>query len=277
MRSVTLSSGERVPALGIGTWRMGESRAARAEEIATLRLAIDLGATLIDTAEMYGEGATEALVGEAISGRRDEIFLVSKVYPHNASRAGATAACERSLLRLRTDRIDLYLLHWRGDVPLAETLEAFLTLQQRGKIRYFGVSNFDVGDMRDLWELPGARAVATDQVLYNLTRRNVESALLPWLHERHIPVMAYSPLEQGRLVRHRELTALARRDGMSPGQLALAWLLSHDNVIAIPKSGNRERLKENLGALDHPLTPAQLLELDRIFPRPAGVRPLEML
>ncbi|MGB6450156.1 MAG: aldo/keto reductase [Steroidobacteraceae bacterium] len=277
MRSVTLSSGERVPALGIGTWRMGESRAARAEEIATLRLAIDLGATLIDTAEMYGEGATEALVGEAISGRRDEIFLVSKVYPHNASRQGAAAACERSLLRLRTDRIDLYLLHWRGDVPLAETLEAFLTLQQQGKIRHFGVSNFDLGDMRDLWELPGARAVATDQVLYNLTRRNVESALLPWLHERHIPIMAYSPLEQGRLVRHRELSALARRDGMSPAQCALAWLLSHDDVIAIPKSGSRERLKENLGALDHALTPAQLLELDRIFPRPAGVRPLEML
>lgn len=277
MRSVTLSSGERVPALGIGTWRMGESRAARAEEIATLRLAIDLGATLIDTAEMYGEGATEALVGEAISGRRDEIFLVSKVYPHNASREGAAAACERSLLRLRTDRIDLYLLHWRGDVPLAETVEAFLALQRQGKIRYFGVSNFDLGDMRDLWELPGARAVATDQVLYNLTRRNAESALLPWLHERHIPVMAYSPLEQGRLVRHRELTALARRDGMSPGQVALAWLLSHDDVIAIPKSGNRERLKENLGALDHALTPEQLRELDRIFPRPAGVRPLEML
>lgn len=277
MRSVTLSSGERVPALGIGTWRMGESRAARAEEIATLRLAIDLGATLIDTAEMYGEGATEALVGEAISGRRDEIFLVSKVYPHNASREGAAAACERSLLRLRTDRIDLYLLHWRGDVPLAETVEAFLALQRQGKIRYFGVSNFDLGDMRDLWELPGARAVATDQVLYNLTRRNAESALLPWLHERHIPVMAYSPLEQGRLVRHRELTALARRDGMSPGQVALAWLLSHDDVIAIPKSGNCERLKENLGALDHALTPEQLRELDRIFPRAAGVRPLEML
>ncbi len=277
MRSVTLSSGERVPALGIGTWRMGERRAARAEEIATLRLAIELGVTLIDTAEMYGDGKTEALVGEAIADRRDEVFLVSKVYPHNATREGTGSACERSLRRLRTDRIDLYLLHWRGDVPLAETLEAFLALQQQGKIRYFGVSNFDLADMQELWELQGARAVATDQVLYNLTRRSAESALMPWLGERHIPIMAYSPLEQGRLAQHRELIALARRDGMSPAQAALAWLLAHDDVIAIPKSGNRERLKENLGALDHALGPAQLRELDRLFPKPRQPQPLEML
>lgn len=277
MNGVTLSSGERVPALGVGTWRMGESRAARAEEIATLRLAIELGATLIDTAEMYGDGATEALVGEAMAGRRDEVFLVSKVYPHNASREDAVAACERSLLRLRTDRIDLYLLHWRGDIPLAETLDAFTTLQEQGKIRYFGVSNFDVGDMRELWDHPGARAVSTNQVLYNLMRRNPESALLPWLRERRIPVMAYSPLEQGRLVRHRELAAFARRAGMSAAQAALAWLLARDDVVVIPKSGSRERLKENLGALDHTLTAEQREELDRIFPPPAGPRPLEML
>jgi diketogulonate reductase-like aldo/keto reductase len=277
MRSVTLSSGERVPALGVGTWRMGERRAARAEEIATLRLAIELGATLIDTAEMYGDGATEALVGEAMTGRRDEVFLVSKVYPHNASREGAAAACERSLLRLRTDRIDLYLLHWRGHIPVAETLEAFQRLQEQEKIRYFGVSNFDVGDMRELWELPGARGVATDQVLYNLMRRNVESALLPWLRERRIPVMAYSPLEQGRLVRDPKLADFARRAGVSPAQAALAWLLSHDDVIAIPKSANRERLQENFDALDGALAPQQLEELDRIFPRPAAPRPLEML
>ncbi len=277
MRTVTLPSGERVPALGIGTWRMGESRAARAEEIATLRLAIDLGATLIDTAEMYGDGATEALVGEAIAGRRDEVFLVSKVYPHNASREGTAAACERSLVRLRTDRIDLYLLHWRGDVPLGETLAAFLTLQRQGKIRHFGVSNFDLADMRELWELPGARTAATDQVLYNLTRRNAESALMPWLRERHIPVMAYSPLEQGRLAHSRELIAFARRGGMSPAQAALAWVLARDDVIAIPKSGSRERLKENLGALDRALSPAQLRELDRLFPKPGKARPLEML
>ncbi len=277
MRSVTLSSGERVPALGIGTWRMGERRAARAEEIATLRLAIELGATLIDTAEMYGDGKTEALVGEAIAGRRDEVFLVSKVYPQNATRRGTAIACERSLQRLGTDRIDLYLLHWRGDVPLAETLEAFLALQQQGKIRYFGVSNFDLADMQELWELPGARTVATDQVLYNLTRRNAESSLMPWLSERHIPVMAYSPLEQGELAQHRELIALAHRYGMSPAQVALAWLLARDDVIAIPKSGNRERLKENLGALDHALDPTQLRELDRLFPRPPRPQPLEML
>ncbi len=256
---------------------MGERRAARAEEIATLRMAIELGATLIDTAEMYGDGATESLVGEAVSGRRDEVFLVSKVYPHNASREGAVAACERSLMRLRTDRIDLYLLHWRGDVPLAETLEAFLGLQRQGKIRYFGVSNFDLADMRELWELSGVRTVATDQVLYNLERRNAESALMPWLRERHIPVMAYSPLEQGRLAAHRELQALAHRDGRSAAQAALAWLLAHDDVIAIPKSGTRERLKENLGALDYTLGPTQLRELDRLFPQPRRPEPLEML
>jgi len=277
MRSVTLPSGERVPALGIGTWRMGESRTARAEEIATLRLAIDLGAGLIDTAEMYGEGAAEALIGEAIHGRRDEVFLVSKVHPHNASRAGATAACERSLLRLRTDHIDLYLLHWRGDIPLAETLEAFIALQQQGKIRYYGVSNLDLGDMRELALLPGGRAVATDQVLYNLTRRGIEHDLLPWLRERHIPLMAYSPIEQGRLLGSRELAAFARRHDMTPAQAALAWLLAHDDVIAIPKTGRRERLKENVGALDHPLDAGALRELDRLFPRPAAPTPLEML
>lgn len=277
MRSVTLPSGERVPALGIGTWRMGETRTARAEEIATLRLAIDLGATLIDTAEMYGEGATEALVGEAIAARRDEVFLVSKVYPHNASRRGAAAACERSLLRLRTDRIDLYLLHWRGDIPLAETLDAFMTLQQQGKIRYYGVSNLDLAAMKELAALPGGRAVASDQVLYNLTRRGIELDLLPWLRERHIPVMAYSPIEQGRLLANRGLAAFAQRHGMSPAQAALAWLLAHDDVIAIPKTGNRERLQENIGALDHPLGSAQLRELDRLFPRPAAPQPLDML
>ncbi len=277
MKTVSLPSGERVPALGIGTWRMGERRAARAEEIATLRQAIELGVSLIDTAEMYGDGATETLVGEALSGRRDEVFLVSKVYPHNASREGVPAACERSLLRLGTDRIDLYLLHWRGEVPLAETLEAFLALQQQGKIRYFGVSNFDVDDMEELWAHAGGRTVATDQVLYNLTRRNLEAALLPWLRERCVPVMAYSPLEQGRLVRHRKLIDFARGAGLSPAQVALAWLLSHEDVIVIPKSGSRERLRENVGALDHVLTLAQRRELDRLFPRPAGSHPLDTL
>jgi aldehyde reductase len=277
MKTVTLPSGERVPAFGLGSWNIGDDRAARAEEIATLRLGLDLGARLIDTAEMYGDGRSEELIAEAIAGRRDEVFLVSKVYPHNASAKGAIAACERSLKRLKTDRIDLYLLHWRGNVPLAETLQAFMRLQQAGKIRHFGVSNLDLGDMRELWRLPGGGAVATNQLLYNLTRRGIEWDLLPWLRERRVPLMAYSPLEQARLSGNRKLIGFAERHGMTPAQAALAWLLARDDVIVIPKTGRRERLKENLGALAHALTAAQLAELDRLFPPPAGASPLEML
>ncbi|HTT01099.1 MAG TPA: aldo/keto reductase [Steroidobacteraceae bacterium] len=277
MRSVTLPSGERVPALGIGTWRMGENRTARAEELATLRLALDHGVSVIDTAEMYGEGLSEMLVGEAIAGRRDDAFLVSKVYPHNATRHGTAAACERSLLRLRTDRIDLYLLHWRGSVPLAETLNAFQALQRDGKIRYYGVSNFGMTDLRELWTLPAGRASATDQLLYNLLRRSIEWDVLPWARERHLPIMAYSPLEQARLIQDPRLVGLAQRFHLSPAQAALAWLLAQDDVIAIPKTANRERLRENLGALDESLTSAQLRELEQAFPRPAGPRPLETL
>ena len=277
MKIVTLPSGERVPAFGLGTWYLGENRATRAEESATLRLGLDLGATLIDTAEMYGEGLAEELIGEVVGGRRDEAFLVSKVYPHNASRRGAVAACERSLRRLRTDRLDLYLLHWRGTVPLAETMEAFIALQRAGKIRHYGVSNLDLTDMQELWSVPGGPAVQTDQLLYNLTRRGIEWDLLPWLRERRIPVMAYSPIEQARLVRNPKLADFARRHRMTPAQAALAWLLANDDVIVIPRTGRRERLRENLGALDHQLTKAQLAELDRLFPPPAGPRPLEML
>ena len=277
MRTVALPSGERMPAFGQGTWQMGENRATRVEEIETLRLGLDLGATLIDTAEMYGEGRAEELIGEAIAGRRNEVFLVSKVYPHNASRRGAVAACDRSLRRLRTDRIDLYLLHWRGSVPLSETMEAFVTLQQAGKIRYYGVSNLDIKDMEELWIVPGGSAVATDQLLYNLARRGIEWDLLPWLRERHVPVMAYSPIEQAKLALDRKLANFARKYGMTPAQVALAWLLASDDVIVIPKTSRRERLKENLGALDHKLTAAQLAELDRLFPPPARSQPLEML
>ncbi len=277
MKIVTLPSGERVPTFGLGTWYLGENRATRAEEIATLRLGLDLGATLIDTAEMYGEGLAEEFIGEAVGGRRDEAFLVSKVYPHNASRRGAVAACERSLRRLRTDRLDLYLLHWRGTVPLAETMEAFIALQRAGKIRHYGVSNLDLTDMQELWSVPGGPAVQTNQLLYNLMRRGIEWDLLPWLRERRIPVMAYSPIEQARLVRNPKLADFARRHGMTPAQAALAWLLANDDVIVIPRTGRRERLRENLGALDHQLTKAQLAELDRLFPPPAGPRPLEML
>ncbi|MFP5404779.1 MAG: aldo/keto reductase [Gammaproteobacteria bacterium] len=277
MNTVRLPDGEAVPALGQGTWNMGDDDATRREEIATLRLGLDLGLTLIDTAEMYGEGRAEELVGEAIAGRRDEVFVVSKVYPHNASRAGVAAACERSLRRLRTDRIDLYLLHWRGQVPFAETVEAFETLQQAGKIRHWGVSNLDRADMEELWAVPGGSAAATDQLLYNLGRRGIEWDLLPRLRERGVPIMAYSPIEQARLLRDRKLKDFAQRAGMTPAQVALAWLLTKDGVIAIPKTSHPERMKENAAARDHPLTPEQLSELDGLFPPPRRATPLEML
>lgn len=277
MKTVRLPSGERVTALGMGTWFMGENTATRAEEIATLRLGLDLGVSLIDTAEMYGAGQSEELIGEAIAGRRDEAFLVSKVYPHNAGRKQAIAACERSLRRLGTDRIDLYLLHWRGGVPFAETMDVFQELQQAGKIRHYGVSNLDLDDMQELTSVPGGQAVQTNQLLYNLTRRGIEWDLLPWLREQGIPMMAYSPIEQGRLVGDPDLEDFARRHGMTSAQVALAWLLANEDVIAIPKTIHRERLKENLAALEHPLNSAQLQELDELFLPPTGPSPLEIL
>ncbi|MGN8062440.1 aldo/keto reductase [Ralstonia sp. 22111] len=277
MKHVTLPNGERVPALGMGTWNMGDDRATRAEEIATLRLGLDLGLRLIDTAEMYGEGLSESLIGEAIAGRRDEVFLVSKVYPHNASRRGIAAACERSLRRLGTDRLDLYLLHWRGDVPFEETLEGLRALQRDGKIRQYGVSNLDLSDMEEWWDAPGGDQIAVNQLLYNLSRRGIEWDLLPWLRERRVPVMAYSPIEQARLVRHPKLVHFAQACGMTPAQVALAWLLARDGIIAIPKTGHRDRLRENIGALSHTLTAEQLATLDSIFPPPKGPRALEML
>lgn len=277
MRAVTLPAGVQVCAYGQGTWHVGDDPAARGEEMATLRLGLDLGATLIDTAEMYGDGRAETLVGEAIAGRREEAFLVSKVYPHNATRQGAVAACERSLRRLKTDRLDLYLLHWRGDVPLAETMEAFAALQRAGKILHYGVSNLDCADMETLTAVSGGCAVQTDQVLYNLMRRGVEWDLLPWLRERRMPVMAYSPLEQARLAGDRRLADFARGRGMTSAQAALAWLLAKDDVIVIPKTSRRARLKENIRALDIAFAPSDLEELDRLFPPPAGPLPLEML
>jgi aldehyde reductase len=277
LKTIALPGGERIPALGLGTWCIGDDPAARAEEIATLRLGLDLGALLIDTAEMYGNGRSEELVGEALRGRRDEAFVVSKVLPQNASRAGTKAACERSLRRLGTDRIDLYLLHWRGAVPLAETLAAFVELQQQGKIRHFGVSNLDLADMQELWSLAGGKHVATNQLLYNLSRRGIEFDLLPWLQYRHVPVMAYSPIEQGRLLKDAGLVGFARRHGITAAQAALAWLLHQDDVIVIPKTSNRERLRENLAAVEVQFSAAQLAELDKLFPAPTGPTPLEML
>ncbi|MCX7141105.1 MAG: aldo/keto reductase [Proteobacteria bacterium] len=277
MKTVTLPSGEFVPAFGMGGWNLGEDAATRAEEIATLRLGLDLGATLIDTAEMYGDGRSEELIAEAIAGRRDDVFLVSKLYPHNASAKKAAAACEHSLKRLKTDRIDLYLLHWRGSVPLAETLQAFMRLKEAGKIRHYGVSNLDFADMQELGRLPGGEGVATNQLLYNLTRRGIEWDLLPRLRARRVPVMAYSPIEQGRLTGNRKLVGFAERHGMTPAQAGLAWLLAREDVIVIPKTGRRDRLKENLGALSHALSADQLLELDGLFPPPRGATALEML
>ena len=277
MKTIRMPSGEQVPALGQGTWRMGEDEALRAQEIASLRAGLDLGLRLIDTAEMYGDGRTETLVGEAIAGRRDEVFLVSKVYPHNASRKAMQRACTESLKRLKTDCIDLYLLHWGGSVPLAETLDAFARLQLAGHIRNWGVSNLDTSAMTELWTLPGGREVQTNQVLYNLTRRGIEWDLLPWLRKRGVPLMAYSPIEQGQLAQHRGLRELANHHGITPAQLALAWLLAHDGVIAIPKTSSPARVAENFKALEHRLDPAALAQLDRLFPPPRGPVPLEMI
>jgi len=264
-----------VPALGLGTWKMGEARGHRPREIAALQHGIDLGMTLIDTAEMYGEGGAEELIGEAIQGRRQEVFLVSKVYPHNATRKGAIAACERSLRRLRVESIDLYLLHWRGSAPLAETLDAFAELKDSGKIASFGVSNFDASDMEEAWGL--SEGVETDQILYNLTRRSVEHDLLPWLRNHHVPVMAYSPVERGRLLRNRDLARIAERRGATPAQIALAWLLAQPDVIAIPKSADAKHVEENRAAADLALTAEELAALDSAFPRPKKSKPLEML
>lgn len=277
MKTVRLPSGELVPALGQGTWYMGEDRSARKDEVAALQLGLDLGLRLIDTAEMYAEGGAEQVVGEALVGRRDQAFLVSKVYPHNASRQGAVAACERSLKRLKTDRIDLYLLHWRGSHPLAETVEAFEALQRAGKIRHWGVSNLDLADMQELRGVPGGEACAANQLLYNLGRRGIEWDLLPWLRQRGVATMAYSPIEQGRLSRHKGLQDFARRHGITPAQAALAWLLAQEGVSAIPKSADLARVRENAAAREITLDPAQLAELDRLFAPPTGASALDML
>jgi diketogulonate reductase-like aldo/keto reductase len=256
---------------------MAEDARRRKEEIAALRTGIDLGMTLIDTAEMYTDGQAEELVGEAIDGRRNEVFLVSKVLPQNATEVGTVAACERSLNRLRTDYLDLYLLHWRGNVPLEETLEAFAALVAAGKIRHFGVSNFDTADMEELWNTPGGRSTATDQVLYNLSRRGIEFDLIPWCQKRSMPIMAYSPIEQGRILRHPELQAIAARHNATAAQVALAWVIRQDGIIAIPKAGSATHVKENRAAANLQLAPEDFALLDRVFPPPNSPQPLEML
>ncbi len=277
MKTVLLTPTEKVPALGMGTWRMGERSSERKNEIASLQRGIELGMSLIDTAEMYGEGAAEKVVGAAIAGRRDEVFLVSKVYPHNATTRGTIAACERSLARLGTEVIDLYLLHWRGNVAFNETIAGFERLQRDGKIRHWGVSNLDPGDMEELVRTPGGERVAANQVLYNLTRRGIEWDLLPWCEAHRVAVMAYSPVEQAELLRDPRLVKLAQEIGRSPAQLALAWVLARDKVIAIPKAGQVAHVEDNFGALAQPLDAATLARIDGIFPPPRRAEPLAML
>jgi diketogulonate reductase-like aldo/keto reductase len=277
IRSVVLPSGEKIAALGQGTWQFAERPGRRADEIASIRLGLDLGMTAVDTAEMYADGASEVLLGEAIAGRRDEVFLVDKVLPGHATRAGTVRACEASLARLGTDRVDLYLLHWRGNVPLAETVAGFADLMARGLIRYWGVSNLDADDMVELAGVPGGDKVQTDQILYNLTRRGPEYDLLPWLSDRRIPIMAYSPIEQGRLLGHPALDEVARLHDATPAQIALAWVLRNDGVNAIPRAGTPRHVRENAAALQIRLGDEDLRALDSAFPPPARPRPLEML
>ena len=276
-QTVLLPTGEAIPALGQGTWQMAEDTSRRTQEINALRLGLELGMTLIDTAEMYGEGAAEELVAEAIAGRRDEAFLVSKVYPHHSSRAGVVQACERSLRRLRTDRLDLYLLHWRGSVPLEDTVAGFEELRRSGKIRHWGVSNFDTSDMEELARVANGANCATNQVLYNVTRRGPEFDLIPWMAAHRMPLMAYSPIEQGRLPRSGALQAVGDKHGASPFQIALAWLLRKPGVISIPKASSADHVRSNHQALQIQLSPEDLQAIDAEFPPPRRKRPLEML
>lgn len=275
--AITFPNGIEVPALGQGTWNMGERASEAEREIASLKAGIDLGMTLIDTAEMYGEGDSERIVGRAIKGRRDGLFIVTKVYPWNASRRGTIEACERSLSRLGIDQIDLYLLHWRGEHPLADTVEAFEDLKDAGKIRAWGVSNFDIGDIEELLAVPGGRHVAANQVLYNLARRGIEYDLLPWCQEHGVPVIAYSPIEQGRILHNPELIRIAKANQATPAQIALAFLLERDGVIAIPKTSNADRAAENRDCVSLDISDEDWAALDAAFPPPTRKSALEML
>ena len=276
MRTVLLPGGETVPALGLGTWKMGERNGPKKDEIAAVQLAIDLGMTLIDTAEMYAEGGSETMIGEAIAGRRDQVFLVSKIYPHNAGRANTPVACERSLRRLGTDRIDLYLLHWRDRKPLAETMEAFQKLKAEGKIRHYGVSNLDTDDMDELWRTPGGPLTQVNQVYYNPAARGIEFDLLPWQRKHRVPIMAYSPVDQARLAGDKTLAAIGKRHNATAAQVALAWGLRHPDSIVIPKAVKPEHIRQNVAALDIKLTPEDMAEIDKALPPPKAKTRLEM-
>lgn len=275
--TVSLPDGEHIPKLGQGTWEMGEQPARRAAEIAAIRAGVELGMTLVDTAEMYGDGATESLLGEALGGLRERVFLVSKVYPHNASRRGVQTACEKSLKRLKTDHLDLYLLHWRGSVPLEETVTGFEALRQAGKIRHWGVSNFDTDDMDELMTVPGGDACATNQILYNVARRGPEYDLLSWLAAHDMPAMAYSPVDHARLPKRSALDDIADARGVSVFQVALAWVLQQPGVFAIPKAGSVEHVRDNQRALELRLDAGECAAIDAYFKPPRSKRPLEML
>lgn len=283
MRSVRLPDGAAVPALGLGTWRYGESARSRAAEVAALRRAVELGYRLFDSAEMYGDGGAESVLGDALAdamragdATRDELFVVTKVLPHNASRAGTVAACERSLRRLRLDRVDLYLLHWPGAHPLAGTVEAFESLRADGRIARWGVSNFDTADLQRLWRVGGGAACAVNQVYYSLSERGVEFDLVPSQRERGVPLMAYCPIDQGALARAKSLAPIAARLGATPAQLALAWLVQRGDTIAIPKAAREPHLRDNLQAASIGLDAAALAALDAAFPPPRSKQPLAM-
>jgi len=278
MRTVRLPDGTEVPALGQGTWHMGDRGRAAADEVAALKLGIELGMTLIDTAEMYGNGGAEEVVAEVAQGQRNKLFIVSKVYPQNASRSGVPQACERSLKRLRTDRIDLYLLHWKGSHPLGETVAAFEKLRSDGKIRYWGVSNFDARDMAGLVRLPDVANCATNQVLYHAASRGIEYDLLPWMTDHKVPLMAYSPVGQGgRLLQSKALAAVAKRRNATPAQIAIAWTMRHANVISIPKASDQAHVRQNAAAGGIALTAEDLAEIDAVHPPPAGRQSLDIL
>ena len=279
MRTVALPDGKHVPVLGQGTWGMGESKSARAREVAALRLGIELGMTLIDTVEIYGAGGAEKVVADAIEGQRDRVFIVTKVYPHNASCTELPKACERSLARLRINAIDLYLLHWREKTPsLAETVDAFEKLRSVGKIKRWGVSNFDVDDMEELWSIESGANCATNQVLYNLENREIEFDLLPWGQKKKLPIIAYSPVGHGRgLLENATLKKIAKRHNASSAQIALAWVLRQSQVIAIPKSSNEKHVRDNARSIDIKLTEEDFAALDREFPLPKSKKSLPML
>lgn len=279
MKTISLPDGERVPVLGQGTWRMGENKRAHKDEVAALRLGIELGMTLIDTAEMYGEGGAEEVVADAIEDQRDRVFVVSKVYPHNASRTELPKACDRSLKRLRIDAIDLYLLHWRErNTRLMETVEAFEKLRAAGKIKRWGVSNFDVDDTEDLWSIENGKNCAANQLLYNLENREIESGLLQWSGSNKVPIMAYSPVGHGRgLLENATLKKIAKRHGLTTSQIALAWVLHQLRMIAIPKASNEKHVRDNARSVQVKLTREDFAELDREFPPPKSKKSLPML